>query len=99
MSDDGLVSVTFSINKKKKLVYPTKVVTRGFMDPSLSANFENYIKQKANDILNTSLAGSKGINIKYIERQMAIQLSQAIYKKTERKPLIVTIVNIIEKQG
>ena len=99
MSDDGLVSVTFSINKKKKLVYPTKVVTRGFMDPNLSANFENYIKQKANDILNTSLAGSKGINIKYIERQMAIQLSQAIYKKTERKPLIVTIVNIIEKQG
>ena len=41
----------------------------------------------------------KGINIKYIERQMAIGLCQAIYKKTERKPLIVTIVNIIEKQG
>lgn len=95
MSNDGIVSVTFSINKSKQIVYNTKVVTRGFMDPNLSKDFSNFIKQKSNDILGNALNQYKNINIKYIEKQLTTQLSQAIYQKTERKPLIVPIINII----
>ena len=47
MSDGGLITITFSINKDKKMLYPTKVVTRGFMDPALAGNFNDTIKQKA----------------------------------------------------
>lgn len=95
MSNDGIVSVTFSINKQKQMVYATKVVTRGFMDPNLSKEFSNFIKQKANDILGNTLSQYKNINIKHIEKQVSINLSQAIYQKTERKPLIIPIVNIV----
>jgi len=97
MSDGGLITITFSINKDKKMLYPTKVVTRGFMDPALAGNFNDTIKQKANDIFVTALNAYKNINVKYIERQVGIGLSQFIYQKTERKPLIVAVVNIIEK--
>ncbi len=97
MSDGGLITITFSINKDKKLIYPTKIVTRGFMDPALANNFNDTIKQKANDIFITSLNAYKNINIKYIERQIGVGLSQFIYQKTERKPLIVAVVNVIEK--
>lgn len=97
MSEGGLITVTFSINKEKKVLYPTKIVTRGFMDPSLAGDFNETIKKKANDIFQNALSAYKNINIKYIERQIGIGLSQFIYQKTERKPLIVAIVNIIEK--
>lgn len=95
MSVDGIVTVTFSINKAKQMVYTTKVVTRGFMDPNLSKDFCNFIKQKSNDILTTALNHYKNINVKYIEKQISIHLSQAIYQKTERKPLIIPILNIV----
>lgn len=95
MSVDGIVTVTFSINKAKQMVYTTKVVTRGFMDPNLSKDFCNFIKQKSNDILTTALNHYKNINVKYIEKQISIHLSQAIYQKTERKPLIIPIINIV----
>ncbi len=95
MSDDGLVTITFSISKDKKILHSTKVITRGFMDPALSNDFCEFLKEKANEILITSLSAYKNINIKYIERQISINLRQAIYRKTERNPLIVPIVNIL----
>ena len=97
MSDGGLVSITFSLNKDKKMIYPTQVVTRGFMVPNLSQEFCEFLKQKANEVLANALRQYKNINVKYIERQVGIALSQDIYHKTERKPLIVTTVNIINK--
>lgn len=95
MSDDGLVTITFSLSKDKKLIYGTKVITRGFMDPSLSNDFCESIRIKADEILLSSLNSYKNINIKQIMRQITINLSQVIYRKTERNPLIVPIINII----
>ncbi|MGM9899278.1 MAG: ribonuclease J [Bacilli bacterium] len=95
MSDDGLVTITFSLSKDKKLIYSTKVITRGFMDPALSNDFCESIREKADDILLSSLNSYKNINIKHIMRQITINLSQVIYRKTERNPLIVPIINII----
>lgn len=95
MSDDGLVTVTFSISKDKKLLYDTKVTTRGFMDPALSNDFCEFLKEKANEIMITSLNAYKNINLKYITHQVSINLSQVIYRKTERTPLIVPIINTI----
>ena len=85
------------LNKDKKMIYPTQVVTRGFMVPNLSQEFCGFLKQKANEVLANALRQYKNINVKYIERQVGIVLSQDIYHKTERKPLIVTTVNIINK--
>lgn len=95
MSDDGLVTITFSLSKDKKLIYSTKVITRGFMDPALSNDFCESIREKADEILLSSLNSYKNINIKHIIRQITINLSQVIYRKTERNPLIVPIINII----
>lgn len=96
MSDGGLVVVTFSLSKEKKMVYPTKVVTKGFMDPSLSNEFCEMIKQKADEIITNSLNKYKTINTNYLERQVIINLNQFIYQKTERKPLIISAVNVID---
>lgn len=97
MSDGGLVTVTFSINKAKKIVYPTLVVTKGFMDPSISSKFCESLKSSANNALNNALNKYKSINTKFIEHYVTTSLSQEIYKKTERKPLITIIINIIQK--
>ncbi len=96
MSDGGLVVVSFSINKEKTITYPTKVVTRGFMDPSLANEFCEMIRQKADETILNALNNYKIINKNYLERQVNISLNQFIYKKTERKPLIITSINIVE---
>lgn len=94
MSDDGLITISFSISKDKKMIYSTKVVTKGFMDPAIANDFCDFLKTKANEIMISALRAYKNINIKYIERQISVNLSQTIYRKTERKPLIVPIINI-----
>lgn len=95
MSDDGLVSITFTINKTKKQLISPQIETRGFMDPALSNSFDTMLKQKANDIFAAALFAYKSVNKKYIERQIIVNLSQFIYQKTERKPLIVPIIHIL----
>jgi len=97
MSDGGFIGITFSINKNKKIVYPTIVVTVGFMDPNLASNFNEFLEHLANNALNTALSKYKSINLKFIEKHVTSVLEEAIYKKTERKPLITIITNIIQK--
>lgn len=97
MADEGLLTVTFTITKNKRLIGNIIVNSIGFADFSSSKSLENSISQKALDIFNNALAKNKGIQTKLIEKQVITGLSQFIYQKIERKPLIVPIINIINK--
>lgn len=95
MSDDGLISVSYTINKSKKIIAPTQLVTKGFMDPELAKDLANSLRQKATDIFQNALTSSKSLNVKGLEHHVIVSLSQYIYQKTERKPLIIPIINIL----
>lgn len=100
MADEGLISIAFTISKNKRLIGSPIVKSCGFTDTesATSKSLENTIKQKASDIVVNLLKNYKNINIKNFEKQISMQLGQFLFQKIDRKPLIVPIINILEKE-
>lgn len=94
MADDGLISITFNVNKANKQLINLSLVTKGFIDQIHSSELANSIKQKAADLFINLLSTSKHLNNVTLEKQITNQLGLYIYQKIERRPLIVPIVNL-----
>jgi ribonuclease J len=71
------------------------MVSRGFIYLKQSEDLANEIKNKATDIFTEVLAGYKILNLPQIKQKVTYKLSQYIYEKTERKPIIVPLIFII----
>ena len=63
-------------------------------EESLSKLF-NDIKQKAQDIFMNILTNTKKFNSQSIEKQLINSLNQYLYQRTERKPLLISSINIL----
>ena len=95
LSEEGLISLTFTINKQKELLCPVKYTSKGFTDSVTSANLINQIRTKATSIFKKQIEGKKNINIKYIRNEVTTQLSQYIYDIIEKKPFIILTIHLI----
>ena len=98
MAAEGLLTLTFTVTKNKRMIGNVLINSSGFTDFDSSKALENTIKQKSTDLFLTILKSQKSINIKSIEKQLITSLNQFIYQKIERKPLIVPIINVINKE-
>lgn len=88
-ADDGLISIVFTINYKNKL-QRTTVVTRGFIYSQNSDTLLQLIKLKAELLYNEYL--ETGEKTAIILQNVANDLSNYIYYKTERRPLVAPLV-------
>lgn len=95
LADEGLISIIFTIDKNRQMLAPTTMVSRGFIYLKQSEDLANEIKNKATDIFTEVLAGYKILNLPQIKQKVTYKLSQYIYEKTERKPIIVPLIFII----
>lgn len=93
MADDGMICFNYLLDKNKKNIINYEMATAGFMDPNELKNLTNDINKKAFDIVSNILSNAKKINIKTIEKQIINTLSQYIYQRTERRPLIIPIIS------
>lgn len=97
MADEGLLSITFTLTKSRRLIGMPVVRSSGFADFTSLQHLENSIRQKSNDIFIALLKTHKNIHTQSFEKQLINQLGQFIYQKIERRPLIVPIINTILK--
>ena len=95
LADEGIITAVFTINKKKKILAPTRIKAVGFVDTNHFENLTKDIKEKATEIFIKSLNDYKTLNINGIRSATTHALSQYIYDETERKPYIFTIINVI----
>jgi ribonuclease J len=92
LSEEGLFSIIFSINsKKKKLVNEPTVISRGFIymkgNESLTASLANEAKKIAVRELS-----KPGYTESLLKQYVIEHLSEKIFDITQRKPLIIPVV-------
>lgn len=95
LSDEGLISLVFTINKQKEILTPVRFDAKGFMDLSKSKDFTNDIRNKASSIYLKLIKKNKNINLKDLRNEITLELASYIYEKIGRRPFIIAYINVI----
>lgn len=95
MADDGMIYLNYTLNKSKKNLVHFDMQTIGFIDEESLYKLYNDIKQKAKDIFENIIANTKKFNTSSIEKQLINSLNQYLYQRTERKPLLIPSINVL----
>ena len=91
LSDDGMLAVIFSA-KQYKLNKDPNIVSRGFIYVKDSEEFIGDISEKAKQIYNDYYNRTKRFHPNHIMNIINNELTEYIYEKTEKKPMIVPII-------
>lgn len=92
MAAEGLVSITYFINKKKQILNKPMVTLNGFATPDKASELEEKISNKCEEIYNNMINENAGITYSNLERQISNQVNHYIYNKMDRRPLIVVSI-------
>ena len=92
MADEGLVSVTYFVNKRKEIINHPIVTLSGFATPDKAKQITDKITAKCSELYINQTKNKDKISFAAIERQISNQMYQYIYQKMDRKPLIVVSI-------
>ena len=92
MADEGLVAITYYVNKKKELLTKPIVNLKGFSTPLAEQSILNKIESKCIDIYTNTTKNKNYIPFNQLEKIISNQIYQMIYQQMDRKPLIVVAV-------
>jgi ribonuclease J len=100
LSEDGLLSAIITVDKEAlKLIGPPVIISRGFIymreHEELTTDIANLVQEKISE----KLSKAKSLNISSIKRLMTKILNNYIYNKTERNPMIMPVVMLVNEQG
>ena len=95
LSEEGLITIIYTINKKKELLQPVRFITKGFIDLTQEEELVNKIKQNATNLLQKVLKRHRNINIKEVRSEITLEVSQMIYELMGRRPFIISYINLI----
>ena len=96
LSDDGLVSVIYTTDSKHNLLVSPSVVSRGFIYMKSNENIVNAIKKIATDVFNGYVRRNEVFVETHVKNAIINNLSEFLYERTERKPMIIPIIVSIE---
>jgi ribonuclease J len=91
MSDDGMLAVIFS-TQQYKLTKTPNIVSRGFIYVKSSEAFIENISERAEQIYNDYYNKTKKFYKNHLLNIITNELTDYIYEKTEKKPMIVPII-------
>ena len=92
LGNNGVVLISATMSKKsKKIIVGPEVLTRGFIYVKDNMDLIEEIKQKSEEII------KKNTNEKYadytkIRNDIREEIGTVLYKKTESKPVILTVI-------
>lgn len=91
LSDDGMLAVIFS-SHKYKLNREPNIVSRGFIYVKDSGELIEDISEKAKTIYNDYYNRTKRFHPNHVINIISNELTEYIYEKTEKKPMVVPII-------
>ena len=98
LSEDGMFSLIITIDSKNKtLPVEPQVVSRGFIYMKDSEEITKEFIEYSKNYLNVEMQKHKGINLQALKYGLSENLSDFIYKRTDRKPMVLPIFMDIHK--
>lgn len=91
LSDEGLITIIYSIDKNHHLINSPNIVTRGFIFMKNSTQLMKEIRQNAENVYNNYITNYTRFNESEIKSAIITNVSYFVNLKTERKPMIVPI--------
>lgn len=96
LSSNGLVLVSATLSKKDKtIVLEPEILTRGFISEKNNIELINELKNMSNDIIKNNIHNSKFADYVKIRNEMREKIGDYLYKQTECKPVILTVIQEI----
>lgn len=97
LSEDGLLNAVVTINESTMLMVGKPViVSRGFIYMREHEELTNDIAKLVETSVEKKLKNMKKINVNFIKKDITKILTDYIYSKTERSPIIMPVVMVIE---
>ena len=97
LSENGIVIVCATLSKKTKAILAgPEIISRGFIYVKESTEFIEQIKDISLKIINSNITSSY-VDFNKIKEDIRNVLGKFLYEETECKPMIITIINEIEK--
>lgn len=96
LSDNGLLSAVVTINQKQmKQIGKPVIISRGFIHMKEETELIEQISNLVEKHVQYSLEKYKNLNINSLKKSLTKHLSQYIYEKTERNPMILPVVMVV----
>jgi ribonuclease J len=97
LSKDGLLSAIVTLsNSKKQLIGSPVIISRGFIYMRENSELTDEMSQLVEKRMTSRLSRSKHININHLKRDISKTLNDYIYKKTERNPMIMPVIMMVD---
>ncbi len=93
LSEDGLLSAIITIDtENKKVLSKPVIISRGFIYMREHGELTNEISELVEKTVQKKIEKVNIVNVNFIKRDITKLLNEFIYKKTERKPMIMPVV-------
>lgn len=96
LSEDGLLSAVITIDKQnKKIIGQPVIISRGFIYMKEHSDLTSEIVALVEREMNRKLENAKTLNINFLKRHLTKVLNTFIYQKTERNPMIMPVIMLV----
>lgn len=93
LSANGLILVTATLEKKtKKILMGPEITTRGFIYPKEREDLINQMKEISTDIIKKNTFNSAYADYNNIRSETREEIGSYLFKQTESKPVILTVL-------
>ena len=92
LADEGIVSITYFVNKKRAFLTEPVVTLNGFATPEASKKIMEAIRAKSSDTYHSIREKQPSLKTVSLEKMISNQMNQYIYSKMGRKPIVVAKV-------
>lgn len=96
LSEDGLIVVVATVDSKGNLLAGIEVMSRGFVYVKESEELIEEVRSIATDVLLKNI-NKKGNNYTAAKNSIKDELSNFLYRKTMRRPMIIPVIVEIER--
>ena len=96
LSNNGLVVISSTLSKKdKSIIIDPEIITRGFIYSKENNEIINEIKRISTEIIRNNTFSNKYADYVKIRNDIREQVGQYLYKETQCKPVILTVIQEI----